>query len=55
MSYHFATREEELFKIDVVRIECLVTLFRQGVEGVLEDVALVKVGSVVDRVSTLHG
>jgi hypothetical protein len=51
---HFATREEELFKIDVVRIERLATLLRQGVEGGLEDVTLIEVGSVVARVFTLY-
>jgi hypothetical protein len=38
----------------VVSFECLVTLLHQGVEGGLEDVALVEVGSVVFGVSTLH-
>jgi hypothetical protein len=54
MPRHFATREEELFKIDVVRIECLTTLLHQGVEGGLEDVTLIEVGSVVARVFTLY-
>jgi hypothetical protein len=54
LSHHLATREEELLKIGVVRFECLVTLLRQGVEGGLEDVALVEVGSIMARVSTLH-
>jgi hypothetical protein len=54
MSCHFTTREEELFKIGAVRIERLATLLHQGVEGGLEDVALVEVGSVVAGVSTLH-
>jgi hypothetical protein len=47
-------REEELFKIGVVCIEHLTTLLCQGVKGGLEDVALVEVGSIVARVSTLH-
>jgi hypothetical protein len=54
MSRHFVAREEELFKIGVVSFKHLVTLLHQGVEGRLEDVVLVKVGSVVARVSTLH-
>jgi hypothetical protein len=54
MSCHFTTREEELLKIGVVCFECFATLLCQGVEGGLEDVALVKVGSVVAGVSTLH-
>jgi hypothetical protein len=54
MSRHFATREEELFKICVVRIERLVTILQQGVEGGLEDVALVEVESSVARISTHH-
>jgi hypothetical protein len=54
MSRHFATREEELFKISVVCIKRLETLLHQGVEGGLEDVALVEVESVVAGVSTLH-
>jgi hypothetical protein len=54
MSRHFTTREEELFKISVVRYERPATLLCQGVEGGLEDVALVEVRSVVAGVSTLH-
>jgi hypothetical protein len=54
MPRHFTTREEEFFKIGVVRFECLATLLRQGVKGGLEDVALVEIGSVVVKVSTLH-
>jgi hypothetical protein len=51
---HFTTREGELFKIGAVSFERLTTLLRQGVKGGLEDVSLVKVGSVVARVSTLY-
>jgi hypothetical protein len=51
---HFATLEEELFEIGTVTFKCLTTLLRQGVEGGLEDVALVEVGSVVAGVSILH-
>jgi hypothetical protein len=47
-------RKEELLKIGAVYFECLATLLRQGVEGGLEDVALVEVESVVAGVSTLH-
>jgi hypothetical protein len=54
LSCDFAARGEELFKISTVSFECLVTLLRQGVKGRHEDVALVEVGSVVARVSTLH-
>jgi hypothetical protein len=54
LSHHLTTRKEELLKIGTVRFECLVTLLRQGVEGGLEGVALVEVGSVVAGVSTLH-
>jgi hypothetical protein len=53
MPRHFAMREEELFKIDVVHIKRLVTLLRQGVKGGLEDVALIEVESVIARVFTL--
>jgi hypothetical protein len=45
---------EELLKIGAICFEHLVTLLRQGVEGGLENVALVEVGSVVPGVSTLH-
>jgi hypothetical protein len=54
MSRHFTMRGEELFKIGAVRFERLTTLLREGVEGGFEDVALIKVRSVVARVSTLH-
>jgi hypothetical protein len=54
LSCHFTTRGEELFKVDVVSFKHLATLLRQGVECGLEDVALVKVESVVVRVFTLH-
>jgi hypothetical protein len=40
--------------IGTVSFEHLATLFSQGVGGRLEDVVLVKVRSVVARVSTLH-
>jgi hypothetical protein len=53
LSHHLATQKEELLKIDVVRFERLVTLLRQGVEGGLENVALVEVGFIMARVSTL--
>jgi hypothetical protein len=51
---HFIMREEELFKIGVLHIKCLSTLLHQGVECRLEDIALVKVGSTVVGVFTLH-
>jgi hypothetical protein len=54
LSCHFTTRDEEFFKIGAVCFECLASFLRQGVEGGLEDVALVEVGSVVAGVSTLH-
>jgi hypothetical protein len=47
-------QEEELFEIGMVSFQSLATLFRQGVEGGLEDVVLVEVGFVVAGVSTLH-
>jgi hypothetical protein len=47
-------QEEELSKIGEVSFERIATLLRQGVEGGLEDVALVEVGSIVARVFTLH-
>jgi hypothetical protein len=53
LSRHPATQKEELLKIGMVRFKHLVTLLCQGVEGGLEDVALVKVGSVAAGVSTL--
>jgi hypothetical protein len=43
-----------LSEISDVSFEHLSTLLRQGVEGGFEDVALVKVGSVIAGVSTLH-
>jgi hypothetical protein len=54
LARHFATREEELFKIGAISFERLATLIYQRVEGGLEDVALVEVGSIVTRISTLH-
>jgi hypothetical protein len=52
--HHFATREEELFKIGMVCFERLMTLLRQGVDDGLEDVAPVEVGYVVAGVSAFH-
>jgi hypothetical protein len=46
MSRYFTTREEELFKIGMVRFKCLATLFHQYVEGGL--------GSIGVGVFTLH-
>jgi hypothetical protein len=40
--------------IGAILFECLVTVLHQGVEGGLEDVALVKVRSIVAGVSTLR-
>jgi hypothetical protein len=54
LSCHLATQEEELFEINEVSFESLAALFRQGVEGGHEDVALVEVRSVVIGVSTIH-
>jgi hypothetical protein len=51
---HFATLEEEHIEIGAVRFERLTTVLHQGVKGMLEDVALVEVGSVGAGVSTLH-
>jgi hypothetical protein len=51
---HFATREEEFFKIGAVGFERLATLLCQGVEGRLEDVVLVEARSIGARVFTLH-
>jgi hypothetical protein len=47
-------REEEFLEIGVVSFKRHVTLLRQGVKGRLDDVVLVKVGSVGVGVSTLH-
>ncbi len=52
---HLTTQEEELSEIGEVSFKCLATLLHQGVEGGLEDVVLVEVGSVGAGVSTLHG
>jgi hypothetical protein len=52
---HLTTREEELSEIGDVSFERLSTLLRQGVEGGIEDVALVEVGSIIFGVSTLYG
>jgi hypothetical protein len=46
--------EEELFEIGMARFKRLATFLRQGVEGGFENVAHVKIGSVVTEVSTLH-
>jgi hypothetical protein len=54
MPRYFTTGEEEFFKIDAVSFKCLMTLLRQGVEGMLEDVGLVKVRSIDTGVSTIH-
>jgi hypothetical protein len=54
LSHHVETRGGELFKIGLVSFEHLATLLHQGVEGRLEDVALVEVGFVATGVSTLH-
>jgi hypothetical protein len=54
LSRHLATQKEELFKISAICFERFATLLRQGVEGGLEDVALVEVRFVVAGVSTLH-
>jgi hypothetical protein len=54
LPHHFAMREEELLKINVVSFELLAILIRQGVEGRLEDVILVEVGSVGAGVFILH-
>jgi hypothetical protein len=51
---HHIMREEELSEIGEVSFERIAILLRQGVEGGLEDVALVEVGSIVARVFTLH-
>jgi hypothetical protein len=51
---HLATQEEELSEISDVSFEHLSTLLHQGVKGGFENVALVEVGSIVVRVSTLH-
>jgi hypothetical protein len=40
-------RKEEFFKIGALCFKRLATLLRQGVEGGLEDVALVEIRSVV--------
>jgi hypothetical protein len=54
LSHHPTMRKEEPFKIGAVCFERLVTLLCQGLEGGLEDVALVEVVSIMARVSTLH-
>jgi hypothetical protein len=51
---YFTMREEELFEIGAVSFKRLVTLLRQGIEGMLEDVVLVEVRSISARVSTIH-
>jgi hypothetical protein len=43
LSCHFAMRKEGLFMIGVVCFKHLLTLLHQGLEGGLEDVALVEV------------
>jgi hypothetical protein len=52
LPHHLITQEEELLEIGVVSFERLVTLLHQGVEGRLDDVVLVKVGSVGVGVSS---
>jgi hypothetical protein len=54
LPHHLTMRDEELSEIDDVSFERLSTLLHQGVKGGFEDVALVKVESVVAGVSTLH-
>jgi hypothetical protein len=54
MSRHFTSLEEELFNIGAVSFKRLTTFLRQGIEGGLEDVALIEVRSIVAGVSTLH-
>jgi hypothetical protein len=54
MPRHFTTREEEFFKIGAVSFKRLATLLYQGVEGRLEDVVLVEVGSIGAGVFTLQ-
>jgi hypothetical protein len=54
LSRHLTTQKEEFLKIGAVCFERLATLLRQGVEGELEEVALVEGRSVVARISTLH-
>jgi hypothetical protein len=54
LPHHFTTREEELFEIDTVSFECLVTLLYQGVKGRLDIVVLVDVESVGAEVFTVH-
>jgi hypothetical protein len=51
---HFATQEEELFEVGAVNFERLVAHLRQGVEGRLEDVALVEVEFIGVGVFTIH-
>jgi hypothetical protein len=51
---HLTTQKVDLFKIGAVCFKGLATLLRQDVEGGLEDVAHVEVGSVVAGVSTIH-
>jgi hypothetical protein len=46
LSHHFTMREEELLKIGPISFVRLVTLLCQGVEGRLDNVVLVEVGSV---------
>jgi hypothetical protein len=54
LSRHLATWKKELSKISAVHFEHLATLLYQGVEGGLEDVALIEVISVVTGVSIIH-
>jgi hypothetical protein len=51
---HLITRVEELIEIGTVSFERLVKLLRQDVEGRLDDVVLVEVGSIVAGVLLLH-
>jgi hypothetical protein len=55
LPHHLIMRVEELVQISVVALERLVTLPRQGAKGGLDDVVLVKIGSVGARVPLLHG
>jgi hypothetical protein len=45
---------EEFLEVSEIGFKRLMTLLRQGVEGRLDDVILVGVGSIVAGVSTLH-
>jgi hypothetical protein len=51
---YLITQVEKLLQTSAVSIECFVTLLHQGVQGGLDDVVLVEVGSIDAEASLLH-